>query len=69
MITFECPRCHQPVDALAERATVSCEHCGEIVEVPRTSDLDTLTLDELAKLRGRKKNGGTESGDTDVVKK
>jgi hypothetical protein len=58
MITFECPRCHLSVEALAERPTVVCEHCGNIVDVPRVSDVDTLTLDELEALRRRKPPGG-----------
>ncbi len=53
MITFECPSCHQPINALEGRVTVTCEHCGDIAPVPATSEVDTLTLAELQALRDR----------------
>jgi hypothetical protein len=54
MITFECPNCHQPIDALEGRPTVTCESCGEIAPVPKASEVDTLTLAELQALRDRR---------------
>ena len=44
MITFECPNCRQPIDALEGRPTVTCEFCGEIAPVPAASEVSTLTL-------------------------
>lgn len=57
MITFECPNCHKPIDALEGRPTVTCESCGEIVPVPMASEVDTLTLAELQALRDRRGPG------------
>jgi hypothetical protein len=57
MITFECPRCHQPIDAIEDRSVVTCEHCGEIVSVPLRSEVDTLTIAELQALRNRAGQG------------
>jgi hypothetical protein len=54
MITFDCPYCCQPIDALEGRASVTCEGCGEIAAVPPASEVDTLTLAELQALRERR---------------
>jgi hypothetical protein len=61
MITFECPNCRQPIDALEGRVTVTCESCGDIATVPLASEVDTLTLAELQALRDRR---GPEFGIT-----
>jgi hypothetical protein len=54
MITFECPNCGKPIDALEGRATVTCESCGAIEAVPAVGEVDTLTLAELQALRDRR---------------
>lgn len=54
MITFSCPHCNQPIDALEGRLDITCESCGAIVPVPAASEVDTLTLAELQALRERR---------------
>ena len=58
MITFECPNCRQPIDALEGRPTVTCESCGDIAPVPAASEVVTLTLAELQALRDRRPEFG-----------